>query len=581
MRALGEAATHLPWLSPCAASLLALARAPTAAAWLEVRSDPGAVLLILRQSTASLETAETSFYPALLRDPDILDAAVHFLSAEQTHGTGGAVSGSSALPGFVDWNQPALQPIYLASLTYAATAQRLAELTNRCDPENAWVVGLFAPLGWLAVCAINAESAGDCLADPLIGRDPAATQRRHWGLDQEAIGRRLLRLWRLPHWLSAIVGHLSLPVETAETLGANVGLFVVLQAAIELVERHGGGLHLASGPSAREALASLSLPTAQQEMLQHAVEEMSRKRRTDYAWTAPTSVPLLSDLLRMAAENRRLQETPTFDRLEQDNDHLHHALTQQCAAAAQRLQAQKLGALAEFAAGAGHEINNPLAVISGQAQYLLGYEPDPARQRSLKTIIGQTQRVHQLLNELMQFARPPRPQKQLIDLPELLREVVEAVRDLTVHRNVQLIRHDPQQPITLYADPGQLRTALACLLRNAVEAAPPEGWASIRAEVPVPDRLELIVEDNGKGPVPTQREHLFDPFYSGRLAGRGRGLGLPTAWRLAREHGGDVRFDSLAEGPTRFVLSLPLELPDPSLNPPILREPANGAYCMK
>ena len=54
-----------------------------------------------------------------------------------------------------------------------------------------------------------------------------------------------------------------------------------------------------------------------------------------------------------------------------------------------------------------------------------------------------------------------------------------------------------------------------------------------------------------------EREHLFDPFYSGRKAGRGRGLGLPTAWRLARQHGGDVRFAG-AE-PTRFVLTLPAE----------------------
>jgi len=68
----------------------------------------------------------------------------------------------------------------------------------------------------------------------------------------------------------------------------------------------------------------------------------------------------------------------------------------------------------------------------------------------------------------------------------------------------------------------------------------------------------MIVEDSGTGPTQAQREHLFDPFYSGRQAGRGRGLGLPTAWRLAREHGGDVRFDSVSGGPTRFILSLPL-----------------------
>ena len=77
--------------------------------------------------------------------------------------------------------------------------------------------------------------------------------------------------------------------------------------------------------------------------------------------------------------------------------------------------------------------------------------------------------------------------------------------------------------------------------------------------MPAPDRLEWVVEDSGSGPSPTQREHLFDPFYSGRQAGRGRGLGLPTAWRLAQGHGGEVRFEASAEGPTRFVLSVPLE----------------------
>ena len=63
------------------------------------------------------------------------------------------------------------------------------------------------------------------------------------------------------------------------------------------------------------------------------------------------------------------------------------------------------------------------------------------------------------------------------------------------------------------------------------------------------------------------RDHLFDPFYSGRSAGRGRGLGLSAAWRLARQHGGDVRFDAAAVGVTRFVLSLPADLIETSPSP--------------
>src|SRR5262249_43626310 len=115
--------------------------------------------------------------------------------------------------------------------------------------------------------------------------------------------------------------------------------------------------------------------------------------------------------------------------------------------------------------------------------------------------------------------------------------------------------------VYLEADPSQIRTALACLLRNAIEAAPsgpnPAGWASIRLASPNEEQVEIVVEDNGPGPAAVEREHLFDPFFSGRPAGRGRGLGLPTAWRLARQHGGDVRFSRPADGPTRFILTLP------------------------
>jgi signal transduction histidine kinase len=171
----------------------------------------------------------------------------------------------------------------------------------------------------------------------------------------------------------------------------------------------------------------------------------------------------------------------------------------------------------------------------------------------------------------MQFARPPRPQKQAVPLAALMREVTTALGELAEQRHVQLrvvasegrsaLSPCHSSPVTIFADPGQLRTALTCLLRNAIEAAAPaegEGWAEIRLEGSKPDQVDVVVEDSGTGPKPQERELLFDPFYSGRQAGRGRGLGLPTAWRLAREQGGDLRFAGLPDGPTRFVLSLPL-----------------------
>src|SRR5262249_48112119 len=159
--------------------------------------------------------------------------------------------------------------------------------------------------------------------------------------------------------------------------------------------------------------------------------------------------------------------------------------------------------------------------------------------------------------DLMQFARPPRPQKRPLDVGNLVREVTASLAGLASERQVNLVVSEISGPLLVDGDHEQLAAALTCLVRNAIEAAPAEGWAAVGLENALPDQIELVVEDNGSGPPLAQREHLFDPFYSGRSAGRGRGLGLATAWRLARENGGDVRFDSLPDGPTRFVLSLP------------------------
>ncbi|HLJ97835.1 MAG TPA: HAMP domain-containing sensor histidine kinase [Gemmataceae bacterium] len=573
--AVGEAATQLPWLCPCASSLLALARKPAAAAWKEVRADPGAVLLILREAPLRFYSARESIFPGLLRDPVILKGALRILAQTVPElEPVGATESTGAIPlapcpawerppipgGFVDWSRPDCRPVYQACLSYARTAEGLAEITRRCDPHLAWVAGLLAPLGWLAVCAIDPIHASACRADPAFPHDPIFIQQQRWGYDHAAIARRLARRWRLPDRLSVLVGHLGLPSDLAHSLGADPDLFPMVQLAVGLVQQRDPGLRLAIGTDLAAIATAFGLSPAE---LTEKYREWDREHtyaestKREGGWTSPHGLPLLPDVLSLSVENLQLHDSLTVDQLERERDRLHQALEHQRHGEAERLQALKLNALAEFAAGAAHEINNPLAVISGQAQYLLGREAEPDRQRALQTINGQAHRIHQLLNELMQFARPPRPRKQLVDLRGLLREVALSLSDLAAQRHVELVCLDPDSELTLHADPRLLRTALECLFRNAIEAAPPGGWAGIRVGLSSGDSLEFVVEDNGPGPAPSQRDHLFDPFYSGRLAGRGRGFGLPTAWRLVREHGGDVRFDRPVDGPTQFILSLP------------------------
>jgi signal transduction histidine kinase len=136
--------------------------------------------------------------------------------------------------------------------------------------------------------------------------------------------------------------------------------------------------------------------------------------------------------------------------------------------------------------------------------------------------------------------------------------VAGSLGELAGQRQVRIEVQCPLERLQVRGDVEQLRQALSCLVRNAVEAAPPEGWVRLSIQpCPARRRAEVAIEDSGPGPDPSQRPHLFDPFFSGRSAGRGRGLGLPIAWRLTRLQGGEVWLDACQPTPTRFVLSLP------------------------
>ncbi len=537
-RALAEAVTHLPWVPPSAASLVALARPHTPATWLLLREDPGAVLLLLRTPSVRRLPPDHFSLPDLIGAPEVLESAAAHLGRE----------GEGRLP---DWSVPGRAAVLEACLRYARSAHRLARHVPGCDPDKAWVAGLLAPLGWLALAIYSPREVVECLAAPSFTAD---AQHERWGLDQAETARRLARRWSLPSWLAAVAGHLALPADVAEGLGADPLLFRVTQLAAGLVQQQGKGLLLPVGATVTELLASLGISSPRAADLPEEDEEE--------AGEGPAGPLSLVDLLALAAENRRLRAA-RGGRLEEELDVLHRALAEQRGREDERLRQQKLSALAEFAAGAGHEINNPLAVISGQAQYLLGHEEAPERRRALETIVGQAQRIHQLLRDVMQFARPPAPNRRPVDLARLVDEVGVSLTEYAGGRKVKLLVREAAganvlaAAVMVAADAAQLRTALTCLLRNAVEAAPAEGWASVRVEVGE-GRVEVFVENSGAELSADHREHLFDPFYSGRSAGRGTGLGLPTAWSLARQQGGDVSLASQAGEPTRFVLRLPL-----------------------
>ena len=206
-----------------------------------------------------------------------------------------------------------------------------------------------------------------------------------------------------------------------------------------------------------------------------------------------------------------------------------------------------LGAIRELAYGLSHEINNPLANISTRAQQLQQTEDDPQRLASLQRIVDQAYRAHAMIADLMFFANPPAVRPKPCDLTEAVRQALAAVADQAAALNIELRQKFAANRLELVADAAMIGEAVVVFVRNAIEAIGASGLIVVEVESDG-DHAVVRVADSGPGLSEQARRHAFDPYYSGREAGRGLGLGLCRAYRIAKLHGGDVELSAAPAG---------------------------------
>ena len=230
---------------------------------------------------------------------------------------------------------------------------------------------------------------------------------------------------------------------------------------------------------------------------------------------------------------------------------------------AEVLRSRTLASITELAAGAGHELNSPLAVISGRAQMLQSQAGDPETQRTLGMITEKAHECSRIVKELMEFAKPRPIQASAVDLRSLLGELREAWLAQTERTPNQITLELAENLPLVHADRDQLATALNEVLRNASQAIPADsGKVAVTARLGAAgDMAEVIVRDNGEGLNQAVLNRAFDPFFSHRAAGRGRGLGLPRAYRIVDGHGGRIWLESREGQGTAAHIVLPLAKP--------------------
>ena len=221
------------------------------------------------------------------------------------------------------------------------------------------------------------------------------------------------------------------------------------------------------------------------------------------------------------------------------------------------LQQAKLHSMKQLAYGASHEINNPLANIASRAQTLLRDETDPERKRKLAAINQQAFRAHEMIADMMLFAHPPDAKQEQVDLTTLAQSALESLQTMAEEQGTELI-FSGSATSEIAVDPNQIKIAIKALIQNGLESNQTGGRVLVEV-VSEPDTTRVDVHDQGPGISPEHREHLFDPFFSGREAGRGLGFGLSKAWRIVELHGGQISCFPSPHGGALFQIKLPYE----------------------
>ncbi|MFU8796535.1 MAG: ATP-binding protein [Dehalococcoidia bacterium] len=230
-----------------------------------------------------------------------------------------------------------------------------------------------------------------------------------------------------------------------------------------------------------------------------------------------------------------------------------------------RLQMQlslsnRLASLGLMVEGIAHEINNPLATVIGFSQILTGEDVPEVVRDDIKTIGDNAQRVADIMSNLLAFARQHKLERTSTNVNDLVMAALEVRAHPLDGGNIAITTHfDPTLPATM-ADANLLQQAFLNLIINAeteMKLAHGRGNLVITTEL-VEETIQVSFADDGPGIAKANLTHLFDPFFSTRGVGQGRGLGLSVCYGIITDHKGRINVRSEPGQGSVFTVELPV-----------------------
>ena len=223
----------------------------------------------------------------------------------------------------------------------------------------------------------------------------------------------------------------------------------------------------------------------------------------------------------------------------------------------QIMQAEKMAAIGELAAGIAHEIRNPLGIITGSAETVRKHEDRKIREEMTNYILEESKRIDGLVSTFLDFARPKEPKLVSCDLKEVLEKTLLLLSPQAKTLGVEIMKEIPRRPLQISIDPDQMRQAFTNLGVNALEAMPQGGVLKVAALENARGEIVLRFSDTGKGIPKEVQAKVFDPFFTTKEGGTG--LGLSIVHRIITQHGGNISVEDKEGGGSIFTISLPLE----------------------
>ena len=221
------------------------------------------------------------------------------------------------------------------------------------------------------------------------------------------------------------------------------------------------------------------------------------------------------------------------------------------------LQSEKLAAMGRLTSQVAHELNNPIYGIMNTLELLkTEIPPESKRRRILELALSETQRLSEMLRNMLSFSKPEEEARRKVNINELIEGILLMMEKQMKEANIRVETYFEEDLPEILASTNQMRQVFLNMFKNAKEAMPKGGTLTVRTERQE-NKISFHIQDTGMGITEEIRNKIFEAFFTTKQKVKGVGLGLSVCYGIIKDHGGEIKVESEVGKGTTFTISLP------------------------